>query len=105
MLVDNDGGGIFEFLPVAGEGDAFEEHVATPHGTDFSALAALHGAAHVRVAAPEPFRAALDEALAGAGTTIIHVRTDRAENVAAAPRDLGRRPGRRLASRPWRRSG
>ncbi len=99
VLVDNDGGGIFEFLPVAGEGAAFEEHVATPHGTDFAALAALHGAAHVRVAAPEPFRAALDEALAAPRTTIIHVRTDRAENVDAAPRDLGGRPGRRLASR------
>src|SRR5207247_3295834 len=32
VLVNNDGGGIFHFLPVAGEGDAFIEHVATPHG-------------------------------------------------------------------------
>ena len=82
VLVDNDGGGIFEFLPVAAEGAAFEEHVATPHGIDFAHLAALYGAEHVRVAAPEPFRAALDEALAAPRTTLIHVRTDRAANVA-----------------------
>ena len=27
VLLNNDGGGIFHFLPVAGEADAFEEHV------------------------------------------------------------------------------
>ena len=99
VLVDNDGGGIFEFLPVAGEGAAFEEHVATPHGTDFGALAALHGAAHVRLAAPEPFRAALDAALAAPA----HDDPPRPHRPGgerdAAPRDLGGRPGRRLASR------
>jgi 2-succinyl-5-enolpyruvyl-6-hydroxy-3-cyclohexene-1-carboxylate synthase len=82
VLLDNDGGGIFHFLPVAREGAAFEEHVATPHGTDFSHAAALYGLAHERVAAPEPFRAALGGALASDGATLIHVRTDREENVA-----------------------
>jgi 2-succinyl-5-enolpyruvyl-6-hydroxy-3-cyclohexene-1-carboxylate synthase len=82
VLLDNDGGGIFHFLAVAGEGAAFEEHVATPHGLDFSHAAALYGCAHVRVAAPEPFRVALDDALRSDGTTLIHIRTNREENVA-----------------------
>jgi 2-succinyl-5-enolpyruvyl-6-hydroxy-3-cyclohexene-1-carboxylate synthase len=82
VLLDNDGGGIFHFLAVAGEGDAFEEHVATPHGLDFAHAAALYGCEHVRVAAPEPFRTALDDALRASGTTLIHVRTNREENVA-----------------------
>ena len=43
VLLNNDGGGIFHFLPVAGETDAFEEHVATPHGLDFARAAALYG--------------------------------------------------------------
>jgi 2-succinyl-5-enolpyruvyl-6-hydroxy-3-cyclohexene-1-carboxylate synthase len=81
VLLDNDGGGIFHFLPVAGEGAAFEEHVATPHGIDFAHAAALYGLRHERVAAPGPFRDALDRALAGPTSTLIHVRTDRAENV------------------------
>ena len=38
VLLNNDGGGIFHFLAVAGETDAFEEHVATPHGLDFSRM-------------------------------------------------------------------
>ena len=40
VLINNDGGGIFHFLPVSGEGDAFEQHVATPHGLDFAQVAA-----------------------------------------------------------------
>ena len=48
VLLNNDGGGIFHFLPVAGETDAFEEHVATPHGLDFARAAALYGCEYRR---------------------------------------------------------
>jgi len=82
VLVNNDGGGIFHFLPVAGEPDAFEEHVATPHGLDAAAAAALAGADHELAADPAGLRAALDRALARPRTTIVEVRTDRAANVA-----------------------
>ena len=82
VLLDNDGGGIFDFLPVARAGAGYEEHVATPHGLDFAHAAALYGLRHERVAAPAPFRDALDAALARDSATLIHVRTDRKENVA-----------------------
>ena len=82
VLLDNDGGGIFDFLPVAREGEAFERHVATPHGLDFAHAAALYGLAHEPVSTPGQLRAALDRALAGAGATLVHVRTDREQNVA-----------------------
>ena len=82
VLLNNDGGGIFHFLPVEREGADFEEHVATPHGLDFAHAAALYGLGHVRVEDPAAFRDALDGALAAGTTTILEVRTDRAENVA-----------------------
>jgi 2-succinyl-5-enolpyruvyl-6-hydroxy-3-cyclohexene-1-carboxylate synthase len=81
VLLDNDGGGIFHFLPVASQGAAFEEHVATPHGLDFAHAAALYGLAHERIADPPLFREALDRALAAPRPALIHVRTNRAENV------------------------
>jgi len=81
VLLNNDGGGIFDFLPVAREGADFEEHVATPHGLDFARAAALYGCTHERVEDPEAFRGALDRALGAGVTTIVEVRTDRAENV------------------------
>jgi 2-succinyl-5-enolpyruvyl-6-hydroxy-3-cyclohexene-1-carboxylate synthase len=80
VLLDNDGGGIFNFLPVAREGADFEEHVATPHGLDFAHAAALYGCAFEDAASPEAFRAALDRALEAPATTILRVRTEREAN-------------------------
>lgn len=82
VLLDNDGGGIFEFLPISGEGDAYVDHVATPHGRDFAHAAALYDCDHVVPATLADFRAALRTALSADRTTIVEVRTDRAENLA-----------------------
>jgi 2-succinyl-5-enolpyruvyl-6-hydroxy-3-cyclohexene-1-carboxylate synthase len=40
VCLDNDGGGIFDFLPVAGEADPelYERHIATPAGVDLESL-------------------------------------------------------------------
>jgi len=81
VLLNNNGGGIFHFLPVAGEADAFEEHVATPHDLDFGQAAALYGCAYDRPTEPEGLRGAIERSLNG-GTTIIEVRTDREQNLA-----------------------
>jgi len=82
VLLHNDGGGIFDFLPVSGEGEDFVEHVATPHGLDFAHAAALFGCGYEPVDHVEGFRAALRRALAADRTTIVAVRTDREANVA-----------------------
>jgi 2-succinyl-5-enolpyruvyl-6-hydroxy-3-cyclohexene-1-carboxylate synthase len=76
VVVNNDGGGIFHFLPVAGERDAFEEHVATPHGLDFEKLAALFGLSYTRAHT----LADLDADLRAPG--IVELRTERDANVA-----------------------
>ena len=81
VLVNNDGGGIFHFLPVAGETDAFEEHVATPHGLDFSQAAELYGCDYKRPQSSAALREEITRSLRGQETTIIEVRTDRQENL------------------------
>jgi 2-succinyl-5-enolpyruvyl-6-hydroxy-3-cyclohexene-1-carboxylate synthase len=82
VLLHNDGGGIFHFLPVEGERDAFEQHVATPHGLDFSHAAALYGLDYERPASVGQLRDAVTGALSHHRTTIIEVRTDREQNLA-----------------------
>jgi 2-succinyl-5-enolpyruvyl-6-hydroxy-3-cyclohexene-1-carboxylate synthase len=82
VLVNNDGGGIFHFLPVAREGEDFERHVATPHGLDFAHAAALYGARHALVADAATLRRELADALGSGGVTILEVRTERDANVA-----------------------
>jgi 2-succinyl-5-enolpyruvyl-6-hydroxy-3-cyclohexene-1-carboxylate synthase len=86
VLLNNDGGGIFHFLPVADEADAFEEHVATPHGLDFAHAAALYGCRYERPRTLDELKATVERSIAGEVTTIIEVRTNRVENL-----DLHRR--------------
>ncbi len=82
VLLNNDGGGIFHFLPVSGERDAFEQHVATPHGLDFVHAARLYSCGYERPRDSAELRSAIDHALAAERTTIIEVRTDREQNLA-----------------------
>ncbi|MGB9183113.1 MAG: thiamine pyrophosphate-dependent enzyme, partial [Solirubrobacteraceae bacterium] len=81
VLLNNDGGGIFSFLPVASQADAFEDHVATPHGLDFSHAADLYGCEFVSVEDETALHVAVNESLGAPGTTIIEVRTDREGNL------------------------
>lgn len=46
LVINNDGGGIFSFLPQAEEERHFEELFGTPHGLDFEHTAALYGAGY-----------------------------------------------------------
>ena len=82
MLLNNDGGGIFHFLPVAGETDAFEQHVATPHGLEFAAAATLYRCDYRWAQTLADLRDAVEGSIAGNSTSIIEVRTDREENLA-----------------------
>ncbi len=80
VVLNNDGGGIFHFLPVASQGEAFEQHIATPTGVDFSAVAGLFGCAYEHPLDLAEFGKAASRSLKGDRTTIIEVRTDRVAN-------------------------
>jgi 2-succinyl-5-enolpyruvyl-6-hydroxy-3-cyclohexene-1-carboxylate synthase len=82
VLLDNDGGGIFNFLPIATATDVFEEHVATPTSIDVAALCTAAGVKHVEIADRAGLRLELGAAIGSGQSTLLHVRTDRAENVA-----------------------
>jgi 2-succinyl-5-enolpyruvyl-6-hydroxy-3-cyclohexene-1-carboxylate synthase len=82
VLLNNDGGGIFHFLPVAGERDAFEEHVATPHGLEFARAAELYGLAYEALGTVDALREAVARSVDADGATIVEVRTDREANLA-----------------------
>jgi 2-succinyl-5-enolpyruvyl-6-hydroxy-3-cyclohexene-1-carboxylate synthase len=78
VVIDNDGGGIFHFLPQAEAlGDEeFEALLGTPRGVDAARAAGLFGLAHRRLDSLD----GLAEAIA-AGTGLIEVPVDRQANV------------------------
>jgi 2-succinyl-5-enolpyruvyl-6-hydroxy-3-cyclohexene-1-carboxylate synthase len=78
LCVNNDGGGIFHFLPIARHQDVFEPLFGTPHGLDLRGAAALAGAEHVLAGDERSLRAALEPT---PRLRLVEVRTDRARNV------------------------
>lgn len=84
VVVDNDGGGIFGFLPQAAELEParFERLFGTPHDTDLAAVASAFGVPTESVNTRAGFKAALAGAQARGGTRVIVVSTDRSTNVA-----------------------
>jgi 2-succinyl-5-enolpyruvyl-6-hydroxy-3-cyclohexene-1-carboxylate synthase len=83
VVCDNDGGGIFSFLPQAElPADLFEPLFGTPHGLDLAALAAAARVPARVVEKAADLLPALEAALAGGGTRLLLVRGDRAANLA-----------------------
>lgn len=77
VCVNNGGGGIFDFLPVAEHANEalYEEHIATPGGIELARVAALAGLPHTAVETPDEVRAAV------ARPGLVEARVDRRRNV------------------------
>jgi 2-succinyl-5-enolpyruvyl-6-hydroxy-3-cyclohexene-1-carboxylate synthase len=81
VVCDNDGGGIFSFLPQAGlPADRFEQLFGTPHGLDLAALAGVAGLDHQRLTRAGELPPALDKALAAGRSSVLIVPSDRRRN-------------------------
>ncbi len=90
VLVDNDGGGIFSFLPqgqpgvpVAGSGlpEHYEWLFGTPHGTDLRKVIEAFGGT-CRDAGERDLAKSIREALGRPGVNVVRLRTERARNLA-----------------------
>jgi 2-succinyl-5-enolpyruvyl-6-hydroxy-3-cyclohexene-1-carboxylate synthase len=80
VVVDNDGGGIFSFLPQrsALTTERFEQLFGTPHGTDVVGVARAHGLGARTVERIDDLLAAVHDREA----TVVRVESDRDRNVA-----------------------
>ncbi|OXS13555.1 2-succinyl-5-enolpyruvyl-6-hydroxy-3-cyclohexene-1-carboxylic-acid synthase [Zobellella denitrificans] len=73
ILLNNNGGGIFNLLPVPEEDGLLEEYYRLPHGLDFARAAALFGLSYAAPASLAEFDRTYRRALDG-GATLIEVR-------------------------------
>ncbi len=81
VLLNNDGGGIFSFLPQARHPKHFELLFGTPHGLDFAHTASMYGAEYCRAGSWDGFRGAVSAGIRGPGLHMVEMRTERARNV------------------------
>jgi 2-succinyl-5-enolpyruvyl-6-hydroxy-3-cyclohexene-1-carboxylate synthase len=83
VVVNNDGGGIFSFLPQAAiDAERFETVFGTPHGRSLAEIAAAIGITQVPVDSPKD----LERATRIEGPALVELSTDRSENVAVHER-------------------
>jgi 2-succinyl-5-enolpyruvyl-6-hydroxy-3-cyclohexene-1-carboxylate synthase len=75
IVINNDGGGIFRYLPQAGL-EAFERYWSTPTGLDFRHAADLYQLPFRRVSNADEFQQALNDNLAQPGVKIIEAVID-----------------------------
>lgn len=78
VLVNNNGGGIFHYLPQAAHPDVFEDWFGTPGDIEFAPVVEMYGGTHELLGDWAQLQTAVREP--GTGLRVIEVRTDRAAN-------------------------
>jgi 2-succinyl-5-enolpyruvyl-6-hydroxy-3-cyclohexene-1-carboxylate synthase len=81
IVINNDGGGIFSFLPIAGYPSVFEQYFGTPHGLHFESAAAMFGLSYRFADTKDSVAAAYTELCESGAGGIIEIRTTRDSNL------------------------
>ncbi|WP_407271930.1 2-succinyl-5-enolpyruvyl-6-hydroxy-3-cyclohexene-1-carboxylic-acid synthase [Radiobacillus sp. PE A8.2] len=81
VLINNNGGGIFSFLPQAQHPKHFEVLFGTPMNIDIENVVSMYGGTYEQPTNKQEFQQALRQSYQQTGLSVIEVKTDRAENV------------------------
>ena len=81
IVVNNEGGGIFHFLPVAHETQHFEQYFGTPHGWNFAAAARMFELPYSAPQTIESFCSSYDQAVAGRRSCVLEITTRRSQTL------------------------
>lgn len=80
VIINNDGGGIFSFLPVVHQ-NHFEKIFGTPHGLNFSSAAKMYGLHYVHAKSTPEFLHAYRSALKKDQPSLLEITINRTENL------------------------
>jgi len=81
VVVNNDGGGIFSFLPQYEQKEHFEALFGTPLGLDYEHVVKMYNGSFERVHTWEAFRHEVNKGTREKGLHVIEIKTDREENL------------------------
>lgn len=81
IILNDDGGGIFSFLPVAGYPEVFEKYFVAPHGLSFEAAGKMFGIPYYKPESYNDFADIYKGSLKENGASIIEISLNRQENL------------------------
>jgi len=82
ILVNNNGGGIFEVLPISDYGKTFKEFFITPHNLNFAAFVKAYNGSYYNAKNEAGFRKALKSAITAKKLTVIEIKTNAVKSLA-----------------------
>ncbi|MBM7606052.1 2-succinyl-5-enolpyruvyl-6-hydroxy-3-cyclohexene-1-carboxylate synthase [Metabacillus crassostreae] len=77
ILINNDGGGIFSFLPQSSEEKHFERLYGTPTGLEYAKVVEMYGGEFNRINSWEGFQSYFDSTWANEGLKVLEIQTNR----------------------------
>ncbi|MDF2557161.1 MAG: menD [Bacillales bacterium] len=80
IVINNDGGGIFSFLPQYGEPRQYEKLFGTPHGMEFSSVVGIYGGTYCAAETLSDFIDAFEDLVMEEGLRILEVFSNREKN-------------------------
>jgi len=83
IVINNNGGAIFSFLPVAQAKTNFKKFFTTPHGLTFESAAQQFGLPYTHVKTTAEFKSAYYSAIQKPGGSILELQTDTADTLQA----------------------
>ena len=81
IVLNDDGGGIFSFLPIAGFPEVFEKYFVAPHGLNFETAAKMFGIPYYRPKDYNDFADSYKKAFNEKRAAIIEVKLNRDDNL------------------------
>jgi 2-succinyl-5-enolpyruvyl-6-hydroxy-3-cyclohexene-1-carboxylate synthase len=76
VLINNNGGGIFETLPIAKSRKIFTEYFLTPHNINFSSIVKTFDGKFINIKSWNHFRDTFQKAVKSKGLYVLQLRTD-----------------------------
>lgn len=80
VLINNNGGGIFESLPISGYKDVFKENFSTPLNVDFKKLVEAYGGNHYKIKSWKDFKERVILSSKNKKLTVLEIQTDAKES-------------------------
>jgi len=76
VLINNDGGGIFEVLPISAYGKVFKEYFSASHHLDFAPFVKGYGGNYKLIQSWEDFSSSIKKAFKQKKFTVLELKTD-----------------------------